>query len=132
MQYDLNAASVDTSKANRAVVLTPTIGMTFRWPTIKDYMEAFSAKDSTTKYIYMIVESLYDENQVYTKNDFTEEEFSKWIEELTDDQILKVKEFMDNIPELRQELNYKCPKCDHQHSKLLEGLHDFFRLDDDQ
>ena len=132
MVHDLNGAKVDVTGANLKVELTPEIGIIFRWPTIMDYVSAFKSKDSTLKYIFMIVDQVYDADQVYTKDKFTEEEFKIWLEELNDDQIKKIRDFMLAIPELKQELNYKCPHCGHEHRKLLEGLQDFFRLDDDQ
>jgi hypothetical protein len=132
MMHNLNDAKVDTSKAKLKIELTPEIGIIFRWPTIMDYVSAFKAKDSTLKYIFMIVDQVYDTDQVYTKDSFTEEEFKVWLEELNDEQIKKIRDFMVAVPELRQELNYTCPHCKHEHRKLLEGLQDFFRLDDDQ
>jgi hypothetical protein len=132
MVHDLNGASVNSSNTNLTIKLTPEIGIVFRWPTIMDYVAAFKSKDSTLKYIYMIVEQVYDTDQVYKKDSFTEEEFTTWIEELNDSQIKKIRDFMVAVPDLRQELNYTCPHCHHEHRKLLEGLQDFFRLDDDQ
>jgi hypothetical protein len=132
MMHDLNGAKVDVKNTNLKIELTPEVGVIFRWPTINDYIEAFKSKDVTLKYIFQIVDTVYDTDQVYTKDSFTEEEFSVWLEELNDDQIKKVRDFMVAIPELRQELIYTCPHCKHEHRKLLEGLQDFFRLDDDQ
>jgi hypothetical protein len=132
MQHDLSGAKVDTSKANLKIELTPEVGIIFRWPTIMDYVDAFKSKDATLKYIFMIVDQVYDSDQVYTKSMYTEEEFNSWLEELNDAQIAKIRDFMVSIPELKQELNYKCPHCDHEHRKLLEGLQDFFRFDNDQ
>jgi hypothetical protein len=132
MTHDLNGAKVDTTGANLKIELTPEVGIIFRWPTINDYIQAFKSKDSTLKYIFQIVDQVYDSEQVYTKDSFTEDEFSVWLEELNDEQIKKIRDFMVAIPELRQELNYTCPHCKHEHRKLLEGLQDFFRLDDDQ
>lgn len=131
MVHDLSGAKVDVpAKDALRVELSPEVGVIFRWPTIMDYVDAFKSNDVTLKYIYMIVDKAYDANQVYTKADFTEEEFAEWLEDLDDTQIKKIGEFMTNIPELHQELNYKCPHCGHQHSKRLEGLQDFFRLGD--
>lgn len=131
MIHDLNGASVEVPRKDALrVELEPNMGLIFRWPTIMDYVNAFQSKDSTLKYIFMIVDSAYDAEQVYTKNDFTEEEFAKWIEDLDDVQIKKIGDFMASIPELKQELKFNCPHCKHEHRKLLEGLQDFFRLVD--
>jgi hypothetical protein len=133
MVHDLNGASVEKpGKDALRVELDSTMGLIFRWPTITDYVNAFQSKDATLKYIFMIVDQAYDAEQVYTKNDFTEEEFEHWLEDLDDRQLKKIADFMSSIPELRQELKFKCPHCQHEHRKLLEGLQDFFRLGDDQ
>lgn len=132
MLFNLNGAKVENTLKSMQVMLTDSVGIVFRWPTITDYMNAYKAKDSTIAYIFMIVDKIFDETQVYEKKDFTEEEFQDWIENLNDEQILKIKEFIDAIPDIQQEINFKCPHCQKENRKLLEGLHDFFRLDDDQ
>jgi hypothetical protein len=108
------------------VELTPEVGHLFRWPTIMDYVDAFKSKDVTLKYIFMIVDKVYDENQVYTKSDFTEEEFADWLEDLDDTQIKKIGAFMTAIPELSQELNFKCPHCGTPTQQALGGLAGLF------
>src|SRR5437764_6722854 len=79
MVHDLSAAKVPEPPKNALrVELTPEVGIIFRWPTIMDYVDAFKSKDVTLKYIFMIVDKVYDADQVYTKSDFTEEEFADW------------------------------------------------------
>lgn len=49
-----------------------------------------------------------------------------WLETLSDEQIMKMKDFFDNAPKLVFKDKYKCMHCGEVNDIRLEGIYDFF------
>lgn len=127
----LSDVTVDASKVIKDVKITDTVGITFRLPTIEDVFETELSDAKSTKMLYSLIECIYDEDSVYQKSDYTEDEFRDWIEGLNDAQLSEIKRFVDSIPELSHTLTFACSSCGHTQSRTLEGLHNFFRFGPD-
>ena len=126
----LNDVKLSNTTAETTIQLTDTVGITFRVPTIEDASVDVNKVDRSVEMLYRLIVSVYDEDQVYSKTDYTEEEFRDWIETFNDDQLLKIKSFVDNLPDLKHDLEFECVHCNHKQRRTLEGLHSFFRTDD--
>lgn len=118
--------SGDNIKPN--IMLTDTVGVTFRLPTMLDAIETKGAKDESAAMLYRIVETIYDEESVYQKSEYSEEEFAEWVNELNETQLSKIEEFVNSIPELSHPIEFECHHCKTKNRRLLEGLHSFFRF----
>lgn len=127
----LQDVKVDDQNIITDIKITPDVGVKFRLPTVEDAFNAEKSEDRSIKMLYELIEYIYDEDQVYQKSDYTEEEFKDWIESLSEQQIQKFSDFSGSIPELRHTLTFNCTECNHTQSRLLEGLHNFFRFGDD-
>ena len=57
--------------------------------------------------------------------DETEEEKKAFLESLTALQFESIIEFVNNLPRLRKEVEYKCEECNTINKTTLEGLQDF-------
>ena len=57
--------------------------------------------------------------------DESEEEIMEFIESLSGDQFSKIREFVEAMPTLKHELNYKCKSCGHENHMTLQGMNDF-------
>jgi hypothetical protein len=67
---------------------------------------------------------MYDENQVYTKKDFTVQEFAEFIENLNSSQFEKILDFFANQPKVETTVDIKCV-CGYNSTITLQGLPDF-------
>lgn len=124
---DLNDVKVSEVKSNK-IMLTPTVGIVFRYPTYEDTVVFAEFASEPVKGVYHIVESIFDEDMVYTKSDYSSDEFAEWLSGMSDKQLEKLFEFVDSVPDLFYMMDWTCPKCKKKHSKRLEGLQTFFRL----
>lgn len=129
LNMSLSDVRIDTSNIITDVKITDDVGVIFRLPTINDSFDTDGADDRSIKMLYALIQQIYDADSVYQKSDYTESEFKDWIESLNDVQVGAIKKFVDSIPELRHELKFTCTNCGHEQSRLLEGLHNFFRFD---
>lgn len=127
LNFDLSVVGISEPPSNK-IQLTPDVGMMMRYPTYRDTVELAKMKDDAIAAIYLIFESAFDSSSVYPKSEYTLEEFREWFLSMRDEQIEKVYEFVDKIPDISHDLEYHCPKCKKKHSKRLEGLQTFFRL----
>lgn len=129
INMSLDDVRVDSSKLITEVKVTDTVGIKFRLPTINDALILDSeSSNKTIRLLYSLIEYIYDEDSVYSKADYTEEEFRDWLENLNDSQMAKFNDFVTSIPELSHTLTFDCNKCGHTQSRTLEGLHNFFRF----
>ena len=72
------------------------------------------------------IEKVYDEDNVYSRVDFTVEEIKEFVDNLTQPQFEKVQKFFDTTPKIFQEVEVSCEKCDFKETIMLEGLSSFF------
>lgn len=130
INLDLSQISLDVNNAVKDVKITDTIGIRFRFPTFDD---TIAFENSTSEFggiemIKRLVEFIYDEDQIFMKSDYTDSELEEWILNLNNNQLMSIETFFKNIPHLSHELKFSCPHCKTEQSRLLEGLHNFFRL----
>ena len=76
--------------------------------------------------MFECVDYIYDGEEVYYAKEQTKEELAEFINNLTAEQFTKVEDFFDTLPKLQQRVSYKCPVCQKEHNKVLEGLNNFF------
>lgn len=129
INMSLEDVKIDVSKLVSEVKVTDTVGVKFRLPTINDALILDSETgDKSIRLMYSLIEYIYDEDSVYQKADYTEEEFADWLNNLNDAQISRFSGFIETIPELSHTLSFDCHACNHTQSRTLEGLHNFFRF----
>lgn len=129
LNMSLDDVKVDASNIVTDIKISDTVGIKLRLPTINDAMILDSTtEDKSLKLLYSLIENIYDEESVYNKNDYTEEEFAEWIGGFNDSQAAQFEKFLSSIPELKHELTFECTNCGHSQSRTLEGLHNFFRF----
>lgn len=131
ISFSLNDVKVDTDNVITEVKITDEIGIRFRLPTVDDAISSSTSDNRSLKMLYNLIDCVYDADSVYSKSDYTEEEFNDWIESFNDSQVERISNFVNSIPDLRHTLDFNCVSCNEHQSRLLEGLHNFFRLDVD-
>lgn len=129
-KYNLDLEKVNIkfdSKHNNVVELSDTIGIKMKSPSLNDVLKLNDSEnmiDNIFKILMHSVECIYDEDNVY--DDFTEKELEEFIENLSQEQFLKVQEFYNTMPKLSHEIKWTCEKCGKKDKIVLEGLQSFF------
>ena len=72
------------------------------------------------------IDSIYQGEEIHDSGDYTKQEISEFINNLTQEQFLKIQQFFDTMPKLSHTVPYKCGKCEYDEPLLLEGLQNFF------
>lgn len=128
-ELDLDTIEIEMPKnINSKIEITDSVGMTMRYPSasITDSMGDFDNEvDLMTFFIINCIDTIYDEENVYMANDFSEEEISEFLDGLDVKTFEKIREFFENVPRLYHKIEYK-NKAQSQRSIELTSLKDFF------
>jgi hypothetical protein len=107
------------------------VGLLMKYPTINviKNLENYGSSNDVDLVFDIItecIEYIYDGEQIYYSKEQTKEELADFVNNLTAEQFNKIEEFFDTLPKLQQKVSYKCPVCQKEHNKSLEGLNNFF------
>ena len=83
--------------------------------------------DPLATYNVMIscLDKVASEQEVYKFSDFSREDIDKFMEDLTGDVLVQIKNFFDTMPKLRHEMKYKNNNGNDK-TFVLEGMQSFF------
>ena len=122
---DINV--VKTEGHDTTIMITDKIGLTMRYPTMKQLMSYDMSKittmEGTFKVINDCLENVFDENEVY--EEMNSKELQEFIEQMTTEQFQKVREFFNTMPKLKHTLKVKNPNTGVENEVVLEGMQSF-------
>ena len=129
LTIDLSKIEVSSGeKKDNKVQLTDDVGITLKAPGLKEVEKASKNtknNDTIVESLASVIESVYDNAAVYPLADATPKEIENFIDSLSSEQVVKIKEWVDSVPTLKKEITYKCSKGK-ERTKILSGLNDFF------
>lgn len=105
------------------------IGIKMKYPTM-NYIEGVDQSKTqmelATLSIANSIEYVFDNENVYKKEDQTKEELFDFIDNLSQAQFEKLAQFFDTMPKLKHTVKWKCKGCGQEESAELEGMSSFF------
>ena len=128
LSVNLSEIQVQFPSTSNKIEMNSKVGIVFNYPTVEIEKKIEANKDNISQnyqLLYECIDNVYDENQVYTKKDFSYEEFVEFVENLNSDQFEKILDFFSNQPVISKTISYNCPKCQLQANIELKGLLDF-------
>ncbi len=125
----INLGDIKVTKlTDRTIKLSENIGIVLNYPSFsisKIEAKPDGSPDDDYRAIYDCVDYVYEGSQVFTKKDFTYEEFvSSFIELLSDTDYQKISDFFINMPRIYLETDMKC-KCGQTKKIEISGIQDF-------
>jgi len=116
-----------TEGHDKVIMITDKIGMTMKYPTMKQLLgynlENISSMESTFDIINDCLENVFDENQVY--DEMSKKELNEFIEQMTTDQFEKVSGFFSTMPKLKHTVKVTNPNTGKENEIVLEGMQSF-------
>ena len=107
----------------KKIMLTDTIGVVMKYPTIASLINA-PVESDVFDMISNSIESIFDNENVYES--FEKGELEDWVENLSQDQFLKIQNFFTTMPKLSHKVSYTCKECGEYEELNIEGLQSFF------
>ena len=104
-------------------MITNTLGVQMRYPTIEDMKKLTKTKDDLTL-VANCIDFAFDGDKIHETDG--EKDSIEFLESLSSKQFEKIMEFFNTLPKLKHEISYKCKGCGQDDNVTLEGIADFF------
>lgn len=128
LNIDLEEVSVDIPEeevSNNILLRDNGVGITLKHLTL-DETANISESDDFNKVIISVIESIYDKDNVYAKEDSTTDELNTFVDSFTRKNIEDIEKFIDSRPTIKYSGSDKCTSCAKEIDINLSGLQDFF------
>lgn len=126
---DLSELTMDDAEVKTEVVeLTDDISVELTYPTYGQVLQTELGESGIENSLAVISNSILSintEEERYGRDDFTQNEVVEFVESLTTEQFRKLGTFLNGIPKLTKEVEFKCVECGTQNSSTLAGMQDF-------
>lgn len=128
---NLDSVEVVTNPAHtKKIPLFDDVGVVMKYPTVQTLkkIEAIDESDieATVDIASQCVDFIYTKDETFSSNDHSKQELAEFFLNLTASQFEKIHGFFNTMPKVRVNVHYKCPVCERQHDKYMEGLSNFF------
>jgi DNA-directed RNA polymerase subunit M/transcription elongation factor TFIIS len=123
---NLNDVAVDFPETvpDSTIELSKGVGITLSPVSIKRLGNI--DKSDINSVIATVIETIYDEDNVYSVNNVSKEELYTFIDSFTHKNLEEIQNFIKNQPTLKHTVNFKCSECGHENTYTLEGIQSFF------
>jgi hypothetical protein len=118
---------------DKKIMITDTIGVEMRYPTVKDNedielkIEQFKSEvEQGMLAVTICIKSIFDEKNVYPREDYSEKELIEFLESLNHQQMNKIMNFVTNMPVTKLNYSFKCIHCKEENKRSITGLENFF------
>lgn len=117
-------------KHSKKIELFGDTGVVMKYPSFEmlKAMETLEGNDIDTIFnvVASCIDYIYSGEEIYYAKETPKEEILQFLNNLTQEQFKKLQAFFETMPKLTTDVKYKCPVCDKQHDKKIEGLNNFF------
>lgn len=127
LKVDLTSIGIKKKRVKSDIKLNEKIGIKLKAPTFS--VSKVTGEDETEKLFDILtecVESIYDENGVYSSKDYTKSELKQFLESLTQSQFKMLTDYFEALPKLYHEVVYEDPKTNKKEKVVFDNIYDFF------
>jgi hypothetical protein len=130
ISVDVSKINIDLPKEKTDIKITDEYTLVMKYPSYKFILNESVNHESTTESLYqnviMYLDKLKSEDEQLNFADEPKDEVLAFIDNLTPDQFDPIMKFINSMPKLRHEVNFKCEQCEHNNIAVMEGMNDFF------
>lgn len=119
---------IDGNISERNIDLGDSAIVTMKYPTMESTknLTIESIEDNLTSGVAACIEMITMGNEVYSSEDMNMEDIIEWLDNLQDHQLLKLTEWLENLPIISYYKKVHCSHCNHETEIYFRGLDDFF------
>ena len=128
-EIDLANTSVIKSDVDKSKIDVDGTVLFLKYPGYKSFKQFMNDPENPQMQYEILKDSLLKiatEDELYYFKDFTDEEIQEFVDDLPDHIPEKIKEFWENVPILRHEIDYKRPSDGKERKFVIEEFSTFF------
>lgn len=118
-----------TDEHTNKIFISNDVFVLMSYPKIR-HLAVLSGENASLDDIYDVVseciESITTSEEVYDRTNTAAHEFRTFVDNLTSNQFLNLKEFFDTMPAIKYEINFDCPSCNTKNRIKLDDIANFF------
>ena len=132
VDVDLSDVKVEGDIKPTLIKVTKDVSVKMRFPTYQELvdnpnmLEGTSVTESLIELLIVCMDSIQTEEERFSVKDESREEIINFIESMSPDQFTKLADFVNNIPSVQKNIDYKCTSCGETSNRVLKGMDDFF------
>lgn len=133
VKFSLNLSEIKPEVSDshaKKIEITKKLGIMMKYPTMKIFKNFKETDvneiDTLIDIIVSCIDYIYDENQMYYAKDTEKLELVEFVENLQQEDLVKIQNFFNTMPKIKKELDFVCKKCGYKDKIMIEGLQNFF------
>lgn len=131
VKFSLNDVEIKNSEANNIVMLSETVGLKLRYPTLGGSSTFNTENERKTAFIFHTIadciDQIFDDNDSADGDSFKREELLSWIETSVNHKAMEeIMNFISSAPYISKTIKVVCPLCKKEKEMEAKGLTDFF------
>ena len=132
IKVEIDLTKVEPTKnknENDLVKITDEVQVRMVPPTVKALANLDSSKsqiDAAFGTIRDCITEIYFNEELFSVQDHTTKEVDDFINSLSSNQFSKLRDYFDNLPVLKHDIEYTCPKCNETETQTIQGVASFF------
>lgn len=131
VNIDLTKLEIDKPEGHESNInLFDDVGVVMKYPTMDILKKLESVSDDNLDEVFEVmiecIDSIYNSSEVFHAKEQSKQEMLDFLNNLSSDQFVKIRQFFETMPRLKYDVEYTCPVCNKEHKKILEGLQSFF------
>ena len=107
------------------IELAENVGVTLKPISMNEAIE-IQKDTSLDRSIRAVIDTVYDPENVYKLDNFTDKEVTDFIDSFGHSSLEKIEEFVLSQPTLEYKVKFKCSNCGEENEETLTGLESFF------
>ena len=129
-EINLDKIEVPSPPKDNIVSITNQISVEMRQPSFVSLSKNKNiASDKISDQVFGLIQEsiaaiLTDEERIDVK-DTSYEEFQEFLDSMTGAQFAKLREYVEQMPTVRTDVQYSCEKCGTEHNVTIQGMQNF-------
>jgi len=115
-------------QSNKKIEFSDNIGIHMKYPTIEIW--GTDIEMNTVKGQFDILREcitrIYDDKTTYDCKDYSAKDIEEWVDTLPEKCFEKIMKFLNDIPKMQLDVNFKCEKCNHDNETKITDIQSFF------
>jgi hypothetical protein len=128
VSVNLNDAVVSSNIPEKKIEINDTMGVIMK-PITLSVLDGIDVDDSPTqsliRSIINSIDTIYDGEEIFSSEDYTTEEIVTFVDSLTQDQLRKMVDYVENQPNVKIDIDYKCGSCGVERKIEVDNIQDF-------